>query len=171
MPKLNVGSGEKVLEGYINLDLYNAKGVDVVHDLNKLPYPFKDNTFDEILCSHVIEHLNPQQHIEVFKELHRISKPGAIITIKVPHFSAVISKTHLTHYKLFGFRTFDVICDNLPGNEKYIKGYFNELFKEIHFNKAKKICKLFSIDHYERFISYLFPATEVETRLEVKKDG
>jgi len=169
MLRLNVGCGSDLKEGWINLDFYNASGVDVIHNLNELPYPFKDNTFDEILCLHVIEHLNPQEHIELFKELHRIPKQGAVITVKVPHFSTVIAKSHFTHYKLFGFRTLDVICDNLPGTEKYLIGYFDELFKEIHFDKAKKVCRLFSIDHYEKLISYLFPATEIEVKLRVKK--
>ncbi len=169
--RLNIGCGPDLKSGYINLDGFDYPNLDVKHNLNQFPYPFKDNTFEEILCSHVIEHLDPQNHLQVFKELHRISKPGAVITIKVPHFSAVIAKTHLTHYKLFGFRTLDVICDNIPGPEKYLRGYFKEISKEIYFNKMKGFCKLFSIDHYERFISRLIPALEVEIKLQVIKHG
>ena len=46
--KLNIGCGKKILNGYINLDVVKLPGVDIVHDLNKYPWPFKDNYFDEI---------------------------------------------------------------------------------------------------------------------------
>jgi ubiquinone/menaquinone biosynthesis C-methylase UbiE len=29
-----------------------------VYDFEKFPYPFEDNTFDEIYCSHVLEHMS-----------------------------------------------------------------------------------------------------------------
>ena len=172
--KLNIGCGRDITEGWANLDLYDYDGKTVSHDLNKLPYPFKDNQFDEILCSHIIEHLDPLKHIDILRELHRISRNGSIIKIKVPHFSNVISRSHLTHYKLFGYKTLDVVCDNIEGTEKYLKGFFEEISKEIHFNKLSLICrifcKFFSEDIYERYLSKIIPATEVEVILRVKKN-
>ena len=55
--KLNLGCGNDIKEGWVNMDYIGAEGVDVVHNLNRLPYPFPDNTFDSILASHVLEHL------------------------------------------------------------------------------------------------------------------
>ena len=46
--KLNLGSGSKILKGYVNVDKFQYYNPDVVHDLEKFPYPFKDNS-DEIL--------------------------------------------------------------------------------------------------------------------------
>ncbi|HPC10341.1 MAG TPA: class I SAM-dependent methyltransferase, partial [archaeon] len=56
--KLNIGCGKKILKGYINLDVVKLPGVDIVHDLNKYPWPFKDNYFDEIYADNVLEHLD-----------------------------------------------------------------------------------------------------------------
>ncbi len=56
--KLNLGCGKQIKEDYTNLDKVALEGVDVVHDLDVFPYPFRDNTFDEILCSHVLEHVD-----------------------------------------------------------------------------------------------------------------
>ncbi len=72
--KLNLGCGKDIKEGYINLDKWALGEVDVVHNLNLFPYPFKDNIFDEILCSHLLEHVNDL--IKVMEELHRMLLTG-----------------------------------------------------------------------------------------------
>ena len=64
-----------------------------MHDLNHLPYPFRDAAFDVIEASHVIEHLD--RPFAVMKELHRLLKPGGVLHIKVPHFSRGF--THAEH--------------------------------------------------------------------------
>jgi len=85
MNKLNLGSGEFLKEGFINVDFYSVTKPDVSHDLSKFPYPFEDNYFDWVESDHCLEHLpNP---FAVMKEIHRITKPGATIIINVPHFS------------------------------------------------------------------------------------
>ena len=43
MKKLNLGCGTDIKKGYINLDVAKLDGVDVVHDINRLPLPFKEN--------------------------------------------------------------------------------------------------------------------------------
>ena len=45
-------------DGYINVDWKASTDPDVVYDLNKLPYPFEDNTFELIEAFHVLEHLD-----------------------------------------------------------------------------------------------------------------
>jgi len=85
--KLNLGSGSKILEGFVNVDKFEYYNPDVVHDLEKFPYPFDDNSVDEILLSHVLEHIgqNPDIFNSIIKELYRISKNNSIIDIRVPH--------------------------------------------------------------------------------------
>lgn len=95
--KLNLGCGEFKKEGYINVDFFSASNPDIRHDLNKFPYPFADNEFNLIEANHVLEHLaNP---FMVMKELHRISKNGSVVVIKVPHFSRGF--THPEHKRGF----------------------------------------------------------------------
>ncbi len=95
--KLNLGCGQFKKKGYVNLDNVVGFEPDVLHDLEDFPYPFKDNTFDLIEADHVLEHLDKPLH--VLRELHRISKPGGIIHIKVPHFSRGFS--HPEHKRGF----------------------------------------------------------------------
>lgn len=95
--KLNLGSGEFLKPGYINVDLYSISEPDIRHDLNQLPYPFLDNEFDLIEADHVLEHLHDV--FAVMREIHRIGKQGALVWIRVPHFSRGF--THADHKRGF----------------------------------------------------------------------
>lgn len=61
---------------------------DVWLDLNILPYPFQDDTFDEIHAYEVLEHLGRQGDwrffFDQFTELWRIMKPGGLLFGTVP---------------------------------------------------------------------------------------
>lgn len=81
--RLNLGCGNDIKEGYINLDISKFKGVDVVHNLDKFPYPFPSNYFDEVYARDSIEHL--KDLFKTMKEIHRICKNGAIVNIIVPY--------------------------------------------------------------------------------------
>lgn len=91
--KLHLGCGEIKKEGYINVDWKESLKPDIVHDLNKLPYPFEDSSFEAIEAVHILEHLN--KPFETMKELHRLLKHGGKLLIKVPHFSRGF--THAEH--------------------------------------------------------------------------
>jgi len=106
---LNLGCGELYEEGAVNVDLY-ASRADVRHDLDVLPYPFSEDTFEEIHCYNVIEHLD--KVIPVMEELHRIGKDGCRITVRVPHFRSASLYEDLTHKHGFAWRSFDIFSDD-----------------------------------------------------------
>jgi len=102
--KLNVGCGEDYKSGWINLDSRNNINADIKHDLNKFPYPFKDNSFEEILLKMVLEHVdNP---LRVLKEIIRISKKNARIRIIVPHGYSYAQITDIQHKTSFTENSF-----------------------------------------------------------------
>ncbi|MCK4966036.1 methyltransferase domain-containing protein, partial [bacterium] len=104
--KLNLGCGRDVREGYVNIDVCNPWELDVViHDLNKVPYPFEDNTFDEVYASHIIEHLNDFH--QTIMEIHRICKPNAKVIVKAPFFPSTKFFGDPSHKIPFSYRTFD----------------------------------------------------------------
>lgn len=105
MINLNIGCGGKYKEGWINLDNNPKCNPDILHDLNKFPYPFLDNHFDEILASHILEHVD--NILDVLDELYRISKPNAKIIIRVPHWSDHSSYSDFTHVRSFSSESFD----------------------------------------------------------------
>lgn len=97
--KLNLGSGAFKKEGYINVDKEAIFQPDMQSDLNDVAAydQFGTEEYDEILMSHVMEHLD--KPFEVMKQLHRMLKPGGTLIIEVPHFSRGF--THTEHTKGF----------------------------------------------------------------------
>jgi SAM-dependent methyltransferase len=51
---------------------------------NVTKLPFKDNAFDGIHCSHIIEHLNPNRAYKMLSEINRVLKPDGILVIRSP---------------------------------------------------------------------------------------
>lgn len=83
--KLNLGCGQHLLPGYINVDKYGSPDLKV--DLETLPWPWPDNSVDEFLLNHSLEHLgaNHEVFISIIKELYRTGRHGAEVKIVVPH--------------------------------------------------------------------------------------
>lgn len=102
--KLNVGCGTDIREGWTNLDVVDYGGNQIT-DLNKYPWPFPENHFDFILCSHIMEHL--QNFNAVVTELYRIAKPGGEIEVRVPFFLSTKFYSEPDHRIPFGIRSFD----------------------------------------------------------------
>jgi len=101
--KLNIGCGKDIRKRWINLDFAEGEGVDVVHDINKLPLPFEDKTFDIVLCKDVLEHVN---YFPLVNDIHRILNKGGKLIIKVPHFTSKSNYADPTHINFFSSRTF-----------------------------------------------------------------
>lgn len=97
MHRLNVGCGRNPLVGWINMDKADLHGVDVVWDLATFPLPFEDDSIDEFLLSHVIEHINAP--LPLMEELWRIAKPGARMIIRTPYGSSDDAWEDPTHVR------------------------------------------------------------------------
>ena len=106
--KLNLGCGEKKIDGFINVDKIKTSAVDMVHDLDVFPYPFPDNSVDEVVMDNVLEHL--ENTIAVMEEIYRLAAPRAMIKINVPYFKSNSAFTDPTHKHFFtetSFKYFD----------------------------------------------------------------
>lgn len=85
--KLNLGSGPKRHEGFLNIDKEKYFHPDILHDLETFPYPFENDQISEIKFHHVLEHLgqHPETFNKIMKEIFRICCNNALIEILVPH--------------------------------------------------------------------------------------
>jgi hypothetical protein len=83
--KLNLGCGSRHLPGYCNVDKHGE--ADQHWDLETFPWPWADNSVDEINMSHVLEHLGqqPQTFIRIMQEMYRVCRDGASVHVVVPH--------------------------------------------------------------------------------------
>jgi Methyltransferase domain len=109
--KLDLGcGGNKIAPEYVGADKYKMKGVDVVCDLGKEKWPWKDNTVDEAHCSHFIEHLTnfngKWERTHFFNELYRVMKKGGKATLIFPHWCSnryYGDPTHAEPFSEMGF--------------------------------------------------------------------
>jgi predicted SAM-dependent methyltransferase len=85
--KINLGCGFNKMPGYVNVDKEAMCEPDQVVDMEKLPWPWPDNSVEEIVASHSLEHVGAtsELYLGIIKEMYRVCKPGALIKIAVPH--------------------------------------------------------------------------------------
>lgn len=106
--KLNIGCGNKAIDGYIGIDKFQCDAADYICDIENERLPFEDESADAIMLDNVIEHFHDIP--KVINELVRVSRDGCLIEIVTPHFSALsswIDPTHIHHLSYFSFDHFE----------------------------------------------------------------
>ena len=123
---LHLGCGHDLKPNWVNHDMVDLPGVDVVHDLNQAPWPWPDHSVDEIYAKDVLEHL-PQTSV-VMEEIYRITKPGAKIYIAVPYWNsweAITDPTHVSQFNEYTFEFFDPSKDRCKNRQYYSNARFH----------------------------------------------
>ncbi len=128
---LNIGCGKTRIPHSVGVDCVRIDNyVDVVHNLNVIPYPFKKSSIDEIHLYHVLEHLhNP---VTIMEEFFRLLKPGGLLFIRVPHFSSLAGFTDFTHIRPYGYLSFDIFQKDHP-QHYYTTAEFSIVNKQLKY--------------------------------------
>jgi len=101
--KLNLGSGDRKLEGYVNVDLFGTPDLRV--DLFKFPWPWADESIDEIACHHFLEHV--PRFRETWLEINRVLRTGGKLWVRVPNWrctQAPWPEQHLHQFSIYTFK-------------------------------------------------------------------
>ena len=173
---LHLGCGASKKPGSIGVDINRKSSADVVHDLNKFPYPFSANQFGLVIAENILEHLDNIP--KVMEEIYRICKNGARVKITASHFTSVDSFTDPTHKHFFTSRSFDYF---IPGEDLYKYNYSRIKFKKIKVAVGPlfgvnlilkfllKVINKFMI-FYEKRLAFIFPVGTIYYELEVIKN-
>ena len=147
----------------VGVDVNPKSAADVIHDLNRFPWPFKDNEFDEIICQDVLEHLNDIP--AVMAEIYRISKTGGKIKIRTPHYSSYYAYNDPTHRHFFRHEAFDHFCRDR---------YFRVLKKKLFSFRIWRILGLSTVINrylrrWKQLFAFIMCAENMYIELEVTK--
>lgn len=127
--KINLGAGSDIKEGYVNHDIAMLPGIDIVHDLNIYPWPWRSDSTATVLALDVIEHLD--DFIKSMEELHRILIYGGRAFIRVPYWNSWSRHADPTHKRGFHELTFQFFNPESPlCKERYY--YSSARFKIIN---------------------------------------
>jgi len=81
--RLNWGCGAHVAPGWINSDVKDEPGVDLVADI-KLGLPLETGSIDYAVSIHALPELSYAELVPALEELHRVLAPGATLRLALP---------------------------------------------------------------------------------------
>lgn len=106
----------------VTLDLVSDHSPDVVHDLNVFPWPFADDTFDEVHAYEVLEHLGTQgdfrRFFQDFSEIWRILKPRGVLLGTSPYWGGAWAWGDPGHTRIISLESLTYL--NQPQYEKQV---------------------------------------------------
>jgi SAM-dependent methyltransferase len=147
---LDVGCGVNKFPGAIGIDRLSSSRADVLCDLDRLPYPFRDCAFDGLRATHVIEHVSDV--IRTMEEFHRLLRTGGRVVITTPHytdFSSFCDPTHRWHLNSFSLRYFG---ESHGGFGYYSKCRFREISVKVKLLALWRWSGFeFLVNHFPRF--------------------
>lgn len=145
--RLDVGCGAAKQEGFVGMDVRELPGVEIVHDVNVIPWPLPDECVLVAICSHLVEHIPPVvlapdgstrfPFMEFMDEFWRVMKPGGKLAISHPHGSSqgfLMDPTHVNPCNEATWAYFD------PSRDLY--GFYKPKpweIKELHWNPAANV--------------------------------
>jgi SAM-dependent methyltransferase len=121
---LNLGCGGKVERDQpaVNVDIREVPGINVVHDLNEMPWPFDDGQFDKVQAEDILEHLDDL--VAAVDEIWRVLEPGSLLWVRGPYYLGLNWCADPTHRRAFNEFSFDYLDPNLPIGQKL--GYLTD---------------------------------------------
>lgn len=117
--KLDIACGYHKEIDWIGIDMQKIPSVDIVHDLNLIPWPIESNSVSMAKAWHIVEHIPPvavtekgtrRPFVEFMNECWRVLKPGARIDIETPYGSSdgfLHDPTHCNPVDEITFEHFD----------------------------------------------------------------
>lgn len=84
--KLNLGSGGVAIPSYLSVDKFD-KRADVVADATTIDLP--ENTVQEILASHLFEHVSPYSATETLRKWYTWLRPNCKLIMELPDIEAL----------------------------------------------------------------------------------
>lgn len=188
MKILDLGCGQHKTPGAIGIDLIPGSQADIIYNLEIYPWPLADNSFERVVCKHIVEHVTDL--VRFMEEVHRVSRNGAVVEIVTPHFTnrySFADPTHVRHmawlsldYFTGGYAPSDLtLCERAlelrhPIPSFYSPSRFRLRSRLLDFGRPFRwlgvqwLANRFP-DFYELYLAFIFPARDIYVVLQVVK--
>jgi predicted SAM-dependent methyltransferase len=105
---LDIGCGENKKQGTVGLDIRRTESVDIIADARMLP--FRNESFEYVFSSHIIEHFSHTEVNDLLVEWIRVLKNGGTFEIRCPDLRAraflfFLSPTWMDVKNIYGGQT------------------------------------------------------------------
>jgi len=132
--KINLGCGDRKLEGFVNVDINPDVHPDIVADVRVIPWEWAKPA-ELIFSDNLFEHIYPEPLLKVYQECHRILRPNGILQIIVPlnvpdNYLAVYSDPMHVN-RNFTMETFDYYDHRHPRWQNYGRVYGIPAFERV----------------------------------------
>jgi SAM-dependent methyltransferase len=167
---LDLGCGPAKHPGAFGVDVRPGPGVDLVHDLDRAPWPMPADHYELVHCRDVVEHV---ADVDVFvRELHRVCAPGARIEIRTPHFSSWYAYNDPTHRHVFGYFFLDHYVN--PASTLSARPLFRYVERRFVFSRAHRLSGAGFLANraparYEQLFCFLAPCENLHVVLAALK--
>jgi SAM-dependent methyltransferase len=167
---LDVGCGSAKTPGAVGLDISADTDADVVHDLDRFPYPLETASFDDVLMQDVLEHV--REPIRVMEEMHRVLRPGGRLQLRTPHFSSALAYGDPTHRHYLSALAVRSLAE--PGFAHYTSVRFEivhvtlDLWLPFRAVGIDRLANRFP-DAYEKYLAFRFPAMNIRAEFIAQK--
>lgn len=119
--RLNLGAGSLIEPNWVNVDYVALPGIDVVHDLDILPWPFEDDSVERIKAFDIYEHVVNWRGF--MSECHRILEPYGVLYIHTSYYKNPDSFRDPDHKRFLHEESFDYWVPGTYLNSRYGPAY------------------------------------------------
>ncbi len=107
---LDIGLTDTKQPNFIRMAKDKRLGVDIIHDLEKFPWPVESDSCLIVLAAHIVEHIKPWLTVSWMNELWRVMKKDGQLAISTPYAGSpgwFQDPAHCGHFTELSFHYFD----------------------------------------------------------------
>jgi len=108
--KINLGSGPRKIEGYINIDIRESVKPDVVADLS-VGFPFKSDSVEEVRAHDFLEHVPLGKTVGAIEEIFRVLQPSGFFEHSTPSTDSRGAWMDPTHVSFWNINSWLYYCN------------------------------------------------------------
>jgi predicted SAM-dependent methyltransferase len=141
--RINLGSGYRKKNGFINLDNRPETSPDILCDLTE-GLPFKDNSVDEVWAQDLLEHIPIGKVVPLIEAIYRVLKVGGRFISLTPSTDGRGAFQDPTHCSFWNYNSWLYYMDDAYRHLYGIKAKFSGTVTDMDTDRNTKVIHTFA---------------------------